>query len=132
MLRVGVFTPGKRAASAAATSAREPMRTRIRSSLMQGVYPRPRASPSPEEIGDRSFHGTVALMLAELRYARGRYDDARAMRKRPNHHRAVQPLQLRFARFDRGLPTGAGGPPRGGASAVVTGRSNTPTQWTAS
>jgi class 3 adenylate cyclase/tetratricopeptide (TPR) repeat protein len=32
-----------------------------------------------EEIGDRGFHGTVALMLAELRYVRGRYDDARAL-----------------------------------------------------
>jgi class 3 adenylate cyclase/tetratricopeptide (TPR) repeat protein len=32
-----------------------------------------------EEIGDRGFHGTVALMLAELRYASGRYDDARAL-----------------------------------------------------
>jgi tetratricopeptide (TPR) repeat protein len=32
-----------------------------------------------EEIGDRGFHGTVALTLAELRYARGRYDDARAL-----------------------------------------------------
>ena len=32
-----------------------------------------------DEIGDRSFHGTVALMLADLRYARGRYDDARAL-----------------------------------------------------
>jgi tetratricopeptide (TPR) repeat protein len=32
-----------------------------------------------EEIGDRGFHATVALMLAELRYVRGRYDDARAL-----------------------------------------------------
>jgi tetratricopeptide (TPR) repeat protein len=32
-----------------------------------------------EEIGDRGFHGTVALMLADLRYVRGRYDDARAL-----------------------------------------------------
>jgi class 3 adenylate cyclase/tetratricopeptide (TPR) repeat protein len=32
-----------------------------------------------EEIGDRGFHGTVALMLAELRYVRGRYDDALAL-----------------------------------------------------
>ena len=32
-----------------------------------------------EEIGDRGFHSTVALTLAELRYARGRYDDARAL-----------------------------------------------------
>jgi tetratricopeptide (TPR) repeat protein len=32
-----------------------------------------------EEIGDRGFHGTVAVMLADLRYVHGRYDDARAL-----------------------------------------------------
>ena len=75
-----------------------------------------------EEIGDRGFHGRVALMLAELRYVRGRYDDAGALCA--SARTTTEPSDLfNFvsARFDRGLPTRAGGPPRGGASAVSQG-----------